>query len=159
MTRTTGLNRDDFQLLPDIRGEDDEDTALLRGMAEEARDFVTAHDWCPPIRNLYLATGVGAVVALFLVDFAQQIPGSEDDSLWLVVGDLPFAYFVTENSGTPREALETYCRLMDEWIVAVANGGDLGEAYPVEAEPSIENARELQSRVDFLRTEIIPAIS
>jgi hypothetical protein len=33
--QTTGLNRDDFQLLADIRGEDDEDTALLRGMAEK----------------------------------------------------------------------------------------------------------------------------
>jgi hypothetical protein len=152
------LDRASFQLLPDIHGEDDEDTALLREMAVEARRFITGHEWCPPIRNLYLAFGVGGVVAVFLVDFTKAIPDSPDDSLWLVVGDLPPAYFVNEEAVTPRAALETYCYIMDDWVAAVVNGTDLEEVYPVDAEANEANARELQSRLDFLRGEIIPAM-
>jgi hypothetical protein len=152
------LDRTSFQLLPDIHGEDDEDTELLRGMAADARQFITGHEWCPPIRSFYLAYGVGGVVALFLVDFAEAIADSPDDSLWVVIGDLPSAYFVSESADTPRAALECYCYIMDDWVAAVVNDTDLEEVYPVEAEPTEENARELQSRLDFLRTEIIPAM-
>jgi hypothetical protein len=152
------LNREDFQLLADIRGDDDEDTALLREMGEEAREFITAHEWCPPIRSFYLAYGVGGVVALFLVDFSEAIADSPDDSLWVVVGDLPSAYFVSESADTPRAALECYCYIMDDWIAAVMNDTDLDEVYPLEVEPNEQNVRELQSRLEFLRTEIIPAM-
>jgi len=153
-----GLDREDFQLLADLRGDDDEDTKLLRDMGREAKVFITGHEWCPPIRNFYLAYGIGGVVALFLVDFAEAIADSPDDSLWVVVGDLPSAYFVSESADTPRAALECYCYIMDDWIAAVANDTDLEEVYPVDAEATEENARELQSRLDFLRTEIIPAM-
>src|SRR5688572_999629 len=133
-TRDRMIDRGKFQRFPDIAGDDEEDTALLREMAQEARRFISAHSWCPPEKNLWLACGVGGVVALFLVEFSQKIAGSPDDTLWLVVGDLPPAYFVTENATTARDALECYCNMMEEWIVAVLDGGDLDEVYPVEAE-------------------------
>lgn len=153
------IDRSKLQRHPDIRGDDDEDTRLLREMAEEGRRYLTSHDWCPPIRNFYLAHGVGGVVALFLVEFTHKIAGSPDDTLWLVVGDLPTAYFVTENATTVRDALQCYCSLMDDWIAAVLDGRDLEEVYPVEAEPDETNARELESRLQFLRREIIAGLS
>lgn len=153
------IDRAGFQRLPDITGDDAEDTRLLREMAQEARDYITSHSWCPPQKDMFLACGVGGVIALFLVEFTEKIGGSPDDSLWLVVGDLPSAYFVTENATHQRAALETYCNLMDDWVAAVLDGGDLDEVYPVEAEPSEQNAQELASRLRYLRAEIIPAIS
>ena len=158
-TRHRMIDRDSFQRFPDIAGDDDEDTALLREMAQEARRYIASHSWCPPEKNLWLACGVGGVVALFLLEFSQKIAGSPDDTLWLVVGDLPSAYFVTENATSARAALECYCNIMDDWIAAVLDGGDLDEVYPVEAEPNEENARELESRLRFLQSEIIPAIT
>jgi len=149
------IDRSKLQRHPGIRGEDDEDTRLLRAMAEEGQRYLASHDWCPPIRNYYLAHGVGGVVALFLVEFTQKISGSPDDTLWLVVGDLPTAYFVTENVTTVRDALECYCSIMDDWVSAVLDDRDLEEVYPVEAEPTEANARELESRLQFLRRDII----
>ena len=125
----------------------------------EALDYITSHSWCPPQKDMFLACGVGGVIALFLVEFTEKIAGSPDDALWLVVGDLPSAYFVTENATHPRAALETYCNLMDDWVAAVLDGGDLDEVYPVEAEPSEQNEQELASRLRYLRAEVIPAIS
>ncbi|MEO8062457.1 MAG: hypothetical protein ABI821_06895 [Pseudomonadota bacterium] len=152
------LNREDFQLLTAIRGDDDEETQLLRDMGKEAKTFITEHEWCPPIRGFYLAYGIGGVVALFLVDFSEAIADSPDDSLWVVVGDLPSAYFVSESADTPRAALECYCYIMDDWIAAAVDDTDMDEVYPLEIEPTEKNARELQSRLDFLRTEIIPGM-
>jgi hypothetical protein len=153
------IDRSKLQRYPDIRGDNDEDTRLLRAMADEGRQYLASHDWCPPIRALHLAHGVGGVVALFLVEFSHKIPGSPDDSLWLVVGDLPTAYFVTENVSTVRDALECYCSIMDDWVAAVLDERDLEEVYPVEAEPTEANAQELQSRLQFLRREIIGGLS
>lgn len=149
------IDRSNFQRHPDIRGDDEEDTRLLRAMAEEGRQYLTSHDWCPPIRSLYLAHGVGGVVALFLVEFSHKIQGSPDDALWLVVGDLPTAYFVVENTTSVRAALESYCSIMDDWVSAVRDERNLEEVYPVEADPTEANASELESRLQFLRNEII----
>lgn len=152
------IDRSGFQRYPAIVGDDDEDTALLRNMADEARGYISSHTWCPPIREFHLACGVGGVFALFLVDFATKIAGSPDQSLWLVTGDLPSAYFVTENAKTPREALECYCNIMEDWVAAVLDGGDLDEVYPVDVEENAENAKALESRLKFLRAEVIPSI-
>jgi len=153
------IDRSKLQRYPDIHGDDDEDTRLLRGMAEEGREYLASHEWCPPIRGLYLAHGVGGVVALFLVEFSRKISGSPDDTLWLVVGDLPTAYFVTENVTTVRDALDCYCSIMDDWVAAVLDGRDLEEVYPVDADPTEANARQLESRLQFLRHEIIGELS
>jgi hypothetical protein len=106
---------------------------------------------------MYLAHGVGGLIALFLVEFPRKINGT-DDRLWVVVGDLPSAYLVVEPDDSAADALERYCGLMEEWIVAVRDGGDLSKVYPVTAEPTPENAELLERRVAFLLAEIIPSI-
>jgi hypothetical protein len=71
-----------------MTGEDEEDSRLLREMAIKARDYINSFRWCLPIREMYLAFGVGYVIALFLFEFEGKIGGT-DDTLWVVVGDLP----------------------------------------------------------------------
>jgi hypothetical protein len=151
------MNTQKFQRLPDISGDVAEDTALLREMARSAREYITSFAWCPPVKAMYLAYGVGGIVALFFVEFPYKIKGT-DDQLWIVDGDLPSAYLVVETDDSPADALERYCGLMDEWAAAVRVGGGLNTVYPVEAEPTLENAESLEGRVAFLRAEIIPGI-
>ena len=95
------------------------------------------------------------MIGLFLVRFAEPA-GGVDDELWVVSGDLPPAYFVTDDAPTPAEALSTYCDLMEDWVEAVLEDGDLDEAFPVEAEPTAENAASLRRRLDFIRQHLIP---
>lgn len=111
---------EETMLIPvsEINAGDEEDTRLLRAMATEARGYVTSFKWCLPIKAMYLADGVGGVVALFLVEFEGKVGGT-DDRLWVVVGDLPSAYMVVGGPVNAKEALEAYCELMDDWINAV----------------------------------------
>ena len=152
------MNTQRFQLVPDIRGDDAADTALLLDMARTAREYIMSFAWCPPINVMYLAHGVGGVVAIFFVEFPRKISGT-DDKLWIVVGDLPSAYLVVEPDDSPGDALERYCGIMEDWIAAVRDGADLNNVYPVTAEPSRENADLLERRVAFLLAEIIPRMT
>ena len=88
-----------------MKGDSDADTDLLNKMAEEAKVFIQAFDWCKGIKEAYFGCGIGSVVGVF---FFSIVPASEevDDCLWAIVGDLPPAYLVTDESRTPSEACE-----------------------------------------------------
>ncbi len=104
-----------------MKGEDARETAYLKEMLTEAEAYIRSFKWCPKIVERYLGYGVGKVLALFLFRFERPINGS-DEWLWVVVGDLPAAYFVVDGSLTAPDALETYCQLMGDWADAVHSG-------------------------------------
>ena len=150
------MNTQDFQRVPHLLGDDADDTELLGGMARSARDYITSFHWCPPISAGYLAFGVGGVVALFLFQFVRKVQDADDEQLWVVTGDLPDAYLVVGPDDSPRQAMERYCELMEEWIAAVRDPTSLDAVFPVSAAPTAENAERLEKRVAFLVAEILP---
>lgn len=149
------MNKDGYQLPPNIVGDDDQDTAMLLGMAADAQAYIESFDWCPSISATYLASGVGGIAAVFLFEFPQRIRDT-DDQLWVVVGDLPKAYIVVEPNDSPAVVMEKYCGLMEDWIAAVRDGTSLQKVFPVAAEPTPENALSLEKRIAFLLEQIIP---
>lgn len=138
-----------------ITGDDPDDTELLREMAIEARAYVEDHDWSPPVTSIHLAFGIGGVVAAFLVQFDEVIEDTDDDALWIVVGDLPSAYVVVEPGDDGEAALSRYCELMEDWAFNVLKGHSLDDSFPVAAEATQENAEMLGQRIAFIRTEIL----
>ena len=149
------VHREYFQEEHAIAGDSVEDSQLLKTMAKEARRYLLAHRWCPPVNRLFLAHGIGGVAAVFYVEFARPIDGG-DKELWVIVGDLPSAYLVTDEINTPYAALQSYCALMDDWIRAVRDSKPLDEVFPVEVTPTLESAEKLASRIRFLRENVIP---
>jgi hypothetical protein len=136
-----------------MRGEDEEDTLLLRRSLEEARDYLRRFSWCRRIREEFFGLGVGGIFAVFLFHI-EPAPGA-DDWLWIVSGDLPPAYLVCDKARSPRDALLTYCTLMEEWIAAARTGRGLDAAFPVSAEPTGASAELLEKRIRFLRNEVL----
>lgn len=153
---TSRLDIARFQRYPELDGGDAEETALLVPMAERALSYVRGFRWAPPIQDLYLAFGIGKIIALFLVRFGQPIEGNPDDELWVVVGDMPTAYFVTEAAPDPAEALTAYCELMEDWADRILEGRDLEGSYPISVEPTVEHAKMLKSRMGTIRQEFVP---
>lgn len=140
-----------------IVGCDEEETRLLNAMADEARQYILGFRWAPRKFECDFVWGVGGVFAIFLFKFEQLIAGT-DDKLWVVVGDVPSAYMVVEPDDSPREAVESYCQMMEEWCDAVMAKSGLSEVYPVEAAPTLANADLLRRRINFIRQDFIAKI-
>ena len=138
-----------------MRGEDAEESVELKAMYERARAYLSAHHWCQSIAEAHLGFGVGGVTAIFL--FRVKLNTGIDEWLWAVEGDLPSAYMVTDQASTADAALRVYADLMQEWTDAVRKGKDLDDVFPVDAPADEEHADLLDSRIKFLRSDIIPA--
>jgi hypothetical protein len=79
-----------------------------------------------------------------------------DQWLWVLTGDIPPAYLVTDDATDPQSAIELYEDLMQEWVDAVLAGEPTNELIPVNAPASPEFAEMLRSRLQFIRETIIP---
>ncbi|MRG97254.1 hypothetical protein [Polyangium spumosum] len=154
---TSQVDRSKVQPITDMRGEDDAETNELQAMLRAARDYMARFPWCAAIEEEHFGLGIGRVVGVFL--FRIRPVGAIDEWLWVIVGDVPMAYLVTDRASSPTQALEVYCELMDDWIRAVRGSGDLHEAFPVSAMPTPANADSLEKRVEFLRKKVIPAFA
>jgi hypothetical protein len=138
-------------------GDTPEDSLLLRDMQESALAYIRSFSWAQEVRETYLAFGIGGVIALFLLRFDKPIKNT-DKYLWVVVGDVPSAYFVIDQTTDAVSAIDLYCELMQDWVDAVQSGGSLDNVFPVDASPTKANARLLQSRIRFIHNEIMPTI-
>lgn len=136
------------QLATEPRGEDDEDTELLKEQFAQARAYLERH--AGPITESYFGAGTGGIVASFLFRH-------DNVSTWVITGDVPSAHFPGERAADGMGALKVYCELMDQWADAVLNGGTVETAFPMAATP--QNARALINRVELIREIVLPEMA
>jgi hypothetical protein len=138
-----------------IAGEDEDETGRLREMEKKARDFITNFEWCHGVRDFYFGEGIGDVVAVFLAHI-EPARHSVDEYLWIVVGDVPSAYLVTDDCRRPKEALEGYIWEMRKWVALAKQGQTSKDVIPVNAPATPEWAESLETRLNALEKEIVP---
>jgi hypothetical protein len=136
-------------------GDDAEDTDLLRKMAERANEYLRSFRWCKEIRESYFGDGIGGIVAVFLFRIAPSEP-DVDEWLWVVVGDVPPAYLVTDGCKSPSQAIEGYIEEMSRWVDLAKQGRSSPKVIPVPVEATPEHGAALESRLRFLREVIVP---
>ncbi|RZK05537.1 MAG: hypothetical protein EOO46_15785 [Flavobacterium sp.] len=139
-----------FDHLKEVKG-----STVIPVLFYEAKKFVQSHKWCRKAVTGWYDEKVSLLdkLGVFLFEI-EPINADVDTYVWIIVGDLPSVYLVASIK-TGEEALETYCELMEEWANNVLKGCSLDECYPVEAEPTTENAELLKSRTVFIRKEIL----
>ena len=141
-----------------MRGDDDEDTALLRGMLEEAKNYIRSFSWCDSIISSYFAGGVGKVFAIFLF----KINSSHRDVgpwVWIFAGDIPPAYLPLEDAPSKAVAFETYLDGMGRWVAVAREGREPrseDRCPPVNVPSTPEWADKLDSRLRTLSEVIRP---
>ncbi len=137
------------------------DAAAFHAMARDARAYIESWPWSGTVVESYFGGGLRGVVALVLVRLDDSRATHVDEWLWVVVGDVPSAFFEIDDSDTGAVALETYCALMDDWISAVRGASPLSldEVFPVRAEPSGDRATLLEGRLETLRGDILLEIA
>ncbi|WP_397416623.1 hypothetical protein [Phenylobacterium sp.] len=135
--------------------ESDEEVEGLQAMEAKAREFIDRDPYTQPIAELILAFGIESILALFLVRFVAPRK-LEDSERWVVVGNCPSMHFETDDAPTPAIALRLYCAIAQDWADNILAGDDLDDSYPIAAAETEENARDLLSRIEFVREELIP---
>ena len=139
----------------EMAGEDEEENQRLRAMEQTARDFITDFDWCEEVREFFYGATIGDVFAVFLVHI-KPARDSVDEYVWIIVGDLPSAYLVTDDCANPKQALEGYIWEMRKWVALAKEGRSSDDVIPVNVPATPEWAATLESRLDALEQKIIP---
>ena len=129
---------------------DEEDIALAR----KATDFLTAFRWCASVKESFLAFDCGYILGVFLFRIEPRLLGV-DDTLWIVVGDVPSAFLVCDDAPDWHRALQCYVREMQRWVGAVRSGSGLDGIIPVRVSPTPEHADMLASRLKFIQDHFI----
>jgi hypothetical protein len=141
-----------------MSGDDKQDTAFLREMLEQAKNYIRSFSWCDSIISSYFAGGVGKVFAMFLFKI-NSIRSDVDRWEWIFVGDIPPACLPLEDAPSKMAAFETYLEGMGRWVAVAREGRepqpeDCCPAVNVPATP--EWAEELDSRLRILCEVIRP---
>jgi len=141
-----------------MTGDDDEDTALLRGMSQDAEAYLRSFSWCKEVRGSFFGGGVGGIIAVFLFNIRAARP-DVGSWIWIIVGDIPSAYLPLEDATSSAEVFKTYLRGMSKWVELAREGrsGTADDGVPpfnVPATP--EWAEKLEQRLHSLRLIVQP---
>ena len=142
--------------LDQMVGGDEEDTTLLKIMAEGAMKYLQSFSWCKRIRSTYFGDGYGGSVAVFLFYLEPSREGV-DEWLWVVFGDVPPAYLVTDIAKTPSQALDHYAAEVSVWVALAEKGRSSKDAIPVNLPATPENAARIASKIKILEEFIVPS--
>ena len=132
-----------------------EEIQAILGLYYDAKNYIEDFDWCLSTKKCWYDKdfGIYEKFGVFLFEI-EPLNNNVDDFIWVIVGDLPSVY-LDKSITTGQEAVEQYCKLMQEWAETVKCGKSLDECYPVPVDPTIENAELLSSRVAFVRRELL----
>lgn len=122
----------------------------LNGLEAEAANFIRSFAWSGQLLEMYEGFQEPDILGVFLVKLKPARP-HVDEWLWVVVGDLPAAYLVTDNAITVDEVIEGYVEEMQRWVDAVRAGESVDELIPVNTPPTTEYADMLESRLRVLK--------
>ena len=126
----------------------------VKELADEAAQFILSHKWCGDIKKGYLSFAISGFIGIFLFEIIPNQP-EVDETLWVITGDLPPAYLVTDDATNWQEALGGYVYEMRLWVEAVRKGESLDEVIPVNVAPTLEHAKMVESRLQFIEDNMI----
>ena len=126
----------------------------VRDLADEAVRFLEGHSWCRRVTDGELAFAVAGVVGVFRLTCEPTRP-DVPSVLWVVTGDLPPAYLVTDDAPDWQGALAGYVYEMRKWVAAARVGASTEDLIPVNVAPTAEFAEMLDGRLDFLHNELV----
>ena len=141
-----------------IVGGDEQDTFLLRTMAEDAERYISSFPWCEAVLESYFGGGVGGIFAVFFFHIRPSRPNVEP-WIWIIVGDIPPAYLPFSDCKTPAEVFRTYMRGMSNWV-ELARQGQRGSPEqgvpPIDVPATPERAERLSQRLQGLMLAVKP---
>lgn len=126
----------------------------LNAIYKEAENYLLGFKWCQEIKNSFLYTNLGEVLCIFLFEITNT-QSSEDNFLWVMVGDFPPMYLDVYGAKTTKQVVEDYINLAQDWIDRVKQGNPVNDCYPFNAAPTLELAELLEKKIWFMKNELL----
>lgn len=133
---------------------DPNDEYSIAAFARAAAAYLLRHKWCVRIKQGYLSNAWPGILGVFCFEI-EPASADVDESMWVIVGDLPSAHICNDNA-TGAAALKGYVCEMNRWVRAAYEGRPVDKLIPVNVPPTHEYAAMLESRLQFIRDEILP---
>jgi len=129
-------------------------SSQLSELELEAANFIRSFAWSGDLLALYEGYQEPDIIGVFLVHL-RPAAAEVDEWLWIVVGDLPPAYLVTDGSPTWQQAVAGYIDEMQRWVDAAKTGAPVDDLIPVNTPPTAEYAAMLESRLRTLGETVL----
>lgn len=129
-------------------------SSQLSELELEAANFIRSFAWSGDLLALFEGYQEPDIIGVFLVHL-RPAAAEVDEWLWIVVGDLPPAYLVTDGSLTWQQAVAGYIDEMQRWVDAAKTGAPVDDLIPVNTPPTAEYAAMLESRLRTLRETLL----
>jgi hypothetical protein len=123
----------------------------------EAEKYLLSFIWCKKIEGCFLYTNIGRVFCIFNFEI-ENSASSEDNFLWVIVGDIPPMYLDVFGANTTVEVVKLYIELAEDWINQIKKGLSVEECYPFNAQPTVELAELLEKKISFMRKTVVHSI-
>lgn len=123
----------------------------------QAEAYLLGFKWCVKVKDSFLYYSLDKVFSIFLFEI-DNLQSANDNFLWVIVGDIPSMYLDVYGPKSTREVLEDYIRLAENWIATIQAGDPVENCFPFNAEPTIELAQLLQSKVSFMKNTLLAHI-
>lgn len=123
----------------------------------QAEAYLLGFKWCVKVKDSFLYYSLGKVFSIFLFEI-DNLQSANDNSLWVIVGDIPSMYLDVYGPKSTREVLEDYIRLAEDWIAAMQTKKSVEGCFPFNAEPTVELTQLLQSKVSFMKNTLLEHI-
>lgn len=132
----------------------DKEVAEAKAMVMDAVNWLRDFKWVENINRVFVGLAIPGVICVCLCEI-EGVNENVDSWLWVVYGDVPPAYLVTDFAPDFKSALACYVEEMQAWVDAAKEGRSVSDLIPVDVIPTIENADLLKSRIDFIGKNII----
>lgn len=144
--------------LEQMVGDDETDTALLRQMSVDAKNYLEGFDWCNSAGPAHWGGGVGKIFSVFLFQIEPDA-ADVDRWVWVIVGDIPSLHLVLDECRSPKQAADMYLELLGEWAELARQGRTSPDLPPVGVEATPLRAEDLQRRLAYIRANIRPFLN
>jgi len=125
-------------------------------LANEAREYLSSFKWCKEITNGWLAAEFGYMLCVFYFEIVPSEGSKADNFVWIIVGDIPPAYIDVVSAPNVKDAIISYCEIMEDWIDVVNKGNSVEECFPISVDPTKEHADMLKTRITLIKNELLP---
>jgi hypothetical protein len=142
---------------PFFKSNDNTPDYKLNEYVEDAKKYICFYDWVKNVDRTFIGCFYEGIVCIVLFEI-EPSRNDVDRWLWVIVGDLPAAYITCDVAEQPWEALDAYIGAMEKWVSAAKVGDSVAELIPVNVPATLNNARTLEKRLNFLDERILPEL-